>query len=70
MGQTLAMVLYCAAPDAMPPGPRSRDEAEHSQRLVTDRLYLSGGGWAHICLTRCHSFLALFRVLILTTLIA
>ena len=70
MGQTLAMVLDCPAPDAMPPGPRSRDEAEHSQRLVTDRLYLSGGGWAHICLTRCHSFLALFRVLILTTLIA
>ena len=32
----------CFAPDAMPPGPRSRGEAEHSQRLVTDRLYLSG----------------------------
>ncbi len=70
MGQTLAMLLYCPAPDAMLRGPSSRDEAEHSQRLVTDRLYLPGGGWAHICLTRCHSFLALFRVLILTTLIA
>ena len=70
MGQTVAMVLYCPAPDAMPTGRSSRDEAEHIQRLVTNRLYLSGGGWAHICLTRCHSSLALFRVLILTTLIA
>ena len=65
------MVLYCPAPDAMPPGRSSRDEAEHSQRPVTDlSLLIWVGGWAHICLTRCHSSLALFRVLILTTLIA
>ena len=70
MGQTLAMVLYCPAPDTMPPGPSSRDEAERSQRPMTDRLYLSGSGWAHICLTRWHSSPALFRVLILTTPIA
>ena len=48
MGQTLAMVLDCPAPDAMPPGPRSRDEAKHSQRLVTDLPYLSGWLGEHI----------------------
>ena len=48
MGQTLAMVLYCPAPDAMPPGRSSRDEAEHSQRPVTDCLYLSGWLAGHI----------------------
>ena len=48
MDQTLAMVLYYPAPDAMPPGSSSRDEAEHSQRLVTDRLYLSGWVARHI----------------------
>ena len=70
MGQTLAMVLYCPAPDTMPPGPSSRDEAAQSATSDGPSLPIRVDGWAHICLTHCHSSLALFRVLILTTLIA